>query len=182
MRSGIGGSRLPGIDSLNGVAYVCEIMDAATGTHYSENMGAYRAWCQKIDSEICASVSNPKGNRRLHAEAPKQAYKDFYVRIADRNKEGIFIEGCKLHMSESSLPNDLIVLPSRHHNEAGKDDAVVCAAHPGYAGVARYVCRFNGSPGQGCQPGPCYRPGNGLCDAQIGVHELRQVLLRPSVA
>jgi 4-hydroxybutyryl-CoA dehydratase/vinylacetyl-CoA-Delta-isomerase len=135
MRHNLGGSRLTGIDSLNGVAYACEKMDAAIGTHYSDNMRAYRAWCKKNDPGICAAVSDPKGNRRLHAEDPKQAHKDFYVRIVDRNKEGITIVGCKLHISDSILSNELIVLPSRNHNEGGKDYSVACAVSCGAPGV-----------------------------------------------
>ncbi|MBL7175769.1 MAG: hypothetical protein ISS66_08090 [Desulfobacteraceae bacterium] len=135
MRNGIGGSRLTGIDSLNGVAYACEKMDAAIGTNYSEHMRAYRAWCKKNDPGICAAVSDPKGDRKLHAEDPGQAHKDFYVRIVDRNNEGIHIVGCKLHISDSILSNELIVLPSRNHNETGKDYAVACAVPCGAKGV-----------------------------------------------
>ncbi len=131
----IGGSRLTGIDSLNGVAYACEKMDAAMGTHYADNMKAYRAWCKKNDPSLCAAVSDPKGNRRLHAEDPRQAHKDFYVRVVDKNKEGITIVGCKLHISDSILSNELIVLPSRNHNETGKDYAVSCAVPCGAKGV-----------------------------------------------
>ncbi|MBI4764563.1 MAG: hypothetical protein HY787_08160 [Deltaproteobacteria bacterium] len=131
----IGGSRLTGIDSLNGVAYACEKMDAAMGTHYADNMKTYRAWCKKNDPSLCAAVSDPKGNRRLHAEDPRQAHKDFYVRVVDKNKEGITIVGCKLHISDSILSNELIVLPSRNHNESGKDYAVSCAVPCGAKGV-----------------------------------------------
>ena len=143
MHTGIGGSRLTGIDSLNGVAYACEKMDAAMGTHYAENMSAYRAWCKKNDPGICAAVSDPKGNRRLHAEDPRQAHKDFYVRIVDKNKEGINIVGCKLHISESILSNELIVLPSRNHNETGKDYAVSCAVPCGAKGVNFLATAFS---------------------------------------
>ncbi|MGA3084554.1 MAG: 4-hydroxyphenylacetate 3-hydroxylase N-terminal domain-containing protein [Thermodesulfobacteriota bacterium] len=135
-RNRIGGSRLTGIDSLNGVAYACERLDASMGTHYSENMKSYRAWCKKNDPGLCAAVSDPKGNRRLHAEDPKQAHKDFYVRVVDKNKEGITIVGCKLHISDSILSNELILVPSRNHNEAGKDYAVSCAVPCGAKGVS----------------------------------------------
>jgi 4-hydroxybutyryl-CoA dehydratase/vinylacetyl-CoA-Delta-isomerase len=131
----IGGSRLTGIDSLNGVAYACEKLDAAMGTHYSEHMKAYREWCKKNDPSLCAAVSDPKGNRRLHAEDPRQAHPDFYVRVVDKNKEGIWIVGCKLHISDSILSNELILLPSRNHNETGKDYAVSCAVPCGAKGV-----------------------------------------------
>jgi 4-hydroxybutyryl-CoA dehydratase/vinylacetyl-CoA-Delta-isomerase len=110
-------------------------MDAALGTNYSENMRAYRAWCKKNDPSICAAVSDPKGNRKLHAEDPSQAHKDFYVRIVDRNDDGIHIVGCKLHISESVLANELLILPSRNHNETGKDYAVACAVPCNAEGV-----------------------------------------------
>jgi len=131
----IGGARLTGIDSLNGVAHACTVLDKAIGTNYSENMKQYRAWCKKNDPGICAAVSDPKGSRKLHAEDPGQAHKDFYVRVVDKNKEGITIVGCKLHISDSILSNELIVLPSRNHNETGKDYSVACAVSCGTPGV-----------------------------------------------
>jgi len=135
MRNSVGGARLTGIDSLNGVAHACKVLDKAIGTNYSENMNQYRAWCKKNDPGICAAVSDPKGNRQLHAEDPGQAHKDFYVRMVDKNKEGITIVGCKLHISDSILSNELIVLPSRNHNEGGKDYSVACAVPCGAKGV-----------------------------------------------
>jgi len=134
-RNGVGGSRLTGIDGLNGVAFVTEKLDVAMGTKYAQNMHAYRAWCKKNDPSLCAAVSDPKGNRRLHAEDPKQAHKDFYVRMVDRNSEGIWITGCKLHISESILSNEVIVLPSRNHDEGGKDYCVACAVPCNAKGV-----------------------------------------------
>jgi 4-hydroxybutyryl-CoA dehydratase/vinylacetyl-CoA-Delta-isomerase len=132
---GAGGSRLTGIDGLNGVAFGASKVDAALGTHYSQNMAKYRAWCKKNDPSICAAVSDPKGHRALHAEDPRQAHKDFYVRIVDRGSEGIVITGCKLHISEAIISNELIVLPSRNHNETGKDYAVACAVPCNAKGV-----------------------------------------------
>jgi 4-hydroxybutyryl-CoA dehydratase/vinylacetyl-CoA-Delta-isomerase len=132
---GAGGSRLTGIDGLNGVAFGTSKVDAAMGTHYAENMAKYRAWCKKNDPSICAAVSDPKGNRALHGEDPRQAHKDFYVRIVDRKKDGIVITGCKLHISDSIIATELMVLPSRNHNETGKDYAVACAVPCNAKGV-----------------------------------------------
>ena len=132
---GAGGSRLTGIDGLNGVAFGASKVDAAMGTHYADNMAKYRAWCKKNDPSICAAVSDPKGNRALHGEDPRQAHKDFYVRIVDRKKDGIVITGCKLHISDSIIATELMVLPSRNHNETGKDYAVACAVPCNAKGV-----------------------------------------------
>ncbi len=133
--NGVGGSRLTGIDGLNGVAFATEKLDAGLGTHYADHMHEYRAWCKKNDPGICAAVSDPKGHRALHAEDPRQAHKDFYVRIVDRNNEGIYITGCKLHISGSILSNELMVLPSRNHDESGKDYCVACAVPCNAKGV-----------------------------------------------
>jgi 4-hydroxybutyryl-CoA dehydratase/vinylacetyl-CoA-Delta-isomerase len=135
MQRDIGLSRLTGIDALNGVAYSCEKMDAEIGTNYAENMRNYRAWCKKNDPSISAAMSEPKGNRKLRAEDPNQAHGEFYVRIADRNDEGITIVGCKLHISDSVLSNELLLMPSRSHTEGGKDYALSCAVPCNAEGV-----------------------------------------------
>ncbi len=134
-RLGAGGSKLTGVDGLNGVAYAAHTMDKALGTDYGKRVEAYRKWCQDNDPGICAAVSDPKGNRELHAADSKQQHKDFYVRIVDRKKDGIVINGCKLHISHSIFSNELVVLPSRNHDESSKDYAVSCAVSCGTKGV-----------------------------------------------
>lgn len=126
-RSAAGGSKFTGIDGLNGVAWAAHKIDAAIGTNYGERADNYRKWCQQNDPGICACMSDPKGHRALHATDPRQKHKDFYVRIADRTSDGIVINGCKVHISESILANELVVMPSRNHDEAGKDYALACA-------------------------------------------------------
>ncbi len=134
-RSAAGGSKFTGIDGLNGVAWGAHKMDAVLGTNYSERVDNYRKWCQQHDPGICAAMSDPKGNRKLHAEDPKQKHKDFYLRIVDRTSDGIVISGCKLHISDSIFANELVCLPSRNHNESGKDYAVSCAVPCNAKGV-----------------------------------------------
>jgi len=126
-RTAAGGTRLTGIDGLNGVAWAARRMDAALGTKYAGRVEDFRRFCQKTDPSLCAAVSDPKGHRALHAEDPRQKHPDFYLRIVDRNKDGIFVTGCKLHISESILANWLMCLPSRNHDETGKDYSVACA-------------------------------------------------------
>ncbi len=127
MHSGAAATRLTGIDGLNGVAWATGKMDVAIGTNYRQRVEQFRKLCQKTDPSLCAAVSDPKGNRKLHADDPSQKHKDFYLRIVDRTKKGIVINGCKLHISESILANWLILLPSRNHEESEKDYAVACA-------------------------------------------------------
>lgn len=134
-RLGAGGSKLTGVDALNGVAYAAHTMDKMAGTEYGKRVEDFRQYCKNNDPGICAAVSDPKGNRELHAEDPRQKHKDFYVRVVERQKDDIVISGCKLHISHSIFSNELIVLPSRNHNETGKDYAVSCAVNCGTKGV-----------------------------------------------
>jgi 4-hydroxybutyryl-CoA dehydratase/vinylacetyl-CoA-Delta-isomerase len=134
-RLGAGGSKLTGVDGLNGVAYAAATMDKAIGTDYGKRVEAFREFCKQTDPGICAAVSDPKGDRRLHAADPNQTHPDFYVRIVDRQKDGIVIRGAKVHISTSHISNELVVLPSRNHPEAGKDYALSCAVSCNMPGV-----------------------------------------------
>ena len=144
---GAGGSRLTGIDGLNGIAWGTKVIDKAMGTHYADNMEKYRTWCKKNDPSIVAAVSDPKGNRALHAEDPRQANKDFYVRIVERKSDGIVISGCKLHITAGAIATELLVLPSRNHGENAADYAVACAVPCNAPGVS-FLCSA-GEPGGG---------------------------------
>jgi 4-hydroxybutyryl-CoA dehydratase/vinylacetyl-CoA-Delta-isomerase len=128
-------TRATGIDGLNGVAIACHKVDAALGTNYGERIDNYRKWCQQHDPGICGAVSDPKGNRELHADDPRQKHKDFYLKIVDRTSDGIYINGCKLHISHSIWQNELMCLPSRNHGESAKDYAVACAVPANAKGV-----------------------------------------------
>jgi len=130
-----GGAKWTGIDGLNGVDHVAHKMDAALGTNYGERVTIFRKHCQHTDPGIVAAVSDPKGNRKLHAQDPQQKHKDFYLRIVDRNSDGIFISGCKLHITGVLWANEIVCLPSRNHNESGKDYAVACAVPCNAKGV-----------------------------------------------
>lgn len=124
-----------GVDALNAATDAARKMDAALGTKYSGRVDEYRKWCQKNDPGICGTVSDPKGNRRLHAEDPGQKHKDFYLRIVDRTSNGIVINGCKVHIGRAIWANELLCLPSRNHEEPGKDYALVCAVPCNAKGV-----------------------------------------------
>lgn len=151
-RTAAGGTRLTGIDGLNGVAWGARKMDAAIGTKYSARVEDFRKFCQKTDPSLCAAVSDPKGHRALHADDPRQKHKDFYLRIVDRKKDGIVISGCKLHISDSILTNWLICLPSRNHEESEKDYSLACAVPCNAKGVTFIATDSELAPSGGGHP------------------------------
>ena len=134
-RSAAGGTKFTGIDGLNGIAYSAKKMDLAIGTNYAEHVEEFRNYCQKHDPGIVATMTDVKGNRSLHPEDPRQTHPDFYVRIVDRNSDGIVIRGAKVHITDAIYANWLVVLPSRNFDEPAKDYAVACAVPCNAKGV-----------------------------------------------
>jgi 4-hydroxybutyryl-CoA dehydratase / vinylacetyl-CoA-Delta-isomerase len=125
MRLG-GGISGMGPDALAAAGVVAARMDKHMGTRYMEALDDYRKHLKKTDPAITGAITDVKGNRSLRPSAQEQ-HKDFYVRVVDRNKDGIIVSGAKMHISDTPGANEIIVSPSRAHREEDKDYAVVFA-------------------------------------------------------
>ena len=128
-RIGLGrgqGLHAMGVDALAAAGYTAAKMDKQLGTNYTEAIEDYRTHLKKTDPAITGAITDVKGNRALHASAQKQ-HKDFYVRVVDRQKDGIIVRGAKMHISSTPAANEIVVSPCRAHGEADKDYAVVFA-------------------------------------------------------
>ncbi len=79
-------------------------------------------------------MTDVKGDRSLHPSKQVQ-HKDFYVRVVDRQKDGIIVRGAKIHISATPCANEAIVLPCRTHGEDDKDYALSFAIPLGTKGV-----------------------------------------------
>jgi aromatic ring hydroxylase len=97
----ISGSRLTGIDGLNGVAYATK--KPRGNGHKVRRTCTPTGLCKKNDPSICAAVSD-RGNRRLHAE-DQQAHRTSTF-ASSTATTGIYITGCKLHISSQSFPTN----------------------------------------------------------------------------
>jgi 4-hydroxybutyryl-CoA dehydratase/vinylacetyl-CoA-Delta-isomerase len=115
-----------GPDALAASGVVTARMDKALGTNYTEAIEDYRKHLRKDDPAITGAITDVKGNRGLRPSAQTQ-HKDFYVRVVDRQKDGIYVQGAKMHISATPTANELIVSPCRAHREEDKDYAVVFA-------------------------------------------------------
>lgn len=116
-----------GVDALSALGVVAERMDKRLGTSYVERVEAYGRHVQKYDLGLIGAMTDVKGNRSLHPSKQKD-HLDYYVRIVDRQKDGIIVRGAKIHISHTPGANELIVMPCRTHGEEDKDYAVVFAA------------------------------------------------------
>ena len=125
MRWGAGMSGM-GPDALAASGVVAARMDKQLGTKYTEAVEDYRQHLKDADPAITGAITDVKGNRSLRPSAQEQ-HKDFYVRVVDRQKDGIVVQGAKMHISATPTANELIISPCRAHREEDKDYAVVFA-------------------------------------------------------
>ena len=125
MRLG-GGISGMGPDALAAAGVVAARMDKQLGTHYTDALEDYRKHLKKTDPAITGAITDVKGNRSLRPSAQEQ-HQDFYVRVVDRQKDGIIVRGAKMHISDTPGANEIIVSPCRAHREEDKDYAVVFA-------------------------------------------------------
>ncbi len=130
------GARLSGMgpDALAASGIVTAKMDKELGTNYTEAVEDYRKHLRENDPAITGAITDVKGNRGLRPSAQKQ-HKDFYVRVVDKQKDGIIVRGAKMHISSTPYINELIVSPCRAHREEDKDYAVVFATPVNAEGI-----------------------------------------------
>ncbi|MFH1031229.1 MAG: 4-hydroxyphenylacetate 3-hydroxylase N-terminal domain-containing protein [Chloroflexota bacterium] len=128
------GSKHTGPDGLHAVTAVGRLMDKQIGTSYSERVEAFRKELKRIDAAIALGMTAIKGDRSLRPSEQKQ-HKDFYVRMTDKTKDGIIVNGALAHISHAPFCNYIIVLPCRSMKEADKDYAVSFAVSPNEKGV-----------------------------------------------
>jgi 4-hydroxybutyryl-CoA dehydratase/vinylacetyl-CoA-Delta-isomerase len=123
-----GGTQLHcmGIDALEASRVVADRMDRRLGTQYVNRVEAYRKYLQKGDLGITGAMTDVKGDRSLRP-SKQETHQDYYVRVVDRQKEGIIVRGAKMHISSTPGANEAIVMPCRAHSEEDKDYAVVFA-------------------------------------------------------
>jgi len=123
-----------GADALAAFTVTANAMDKALGTDYSARVENYRRILMKQDLGITGAITDVKGDRSLHPSQQKQ-HPDYYLRVVDRQKEGIVVRGAKVHISASPCANELLCSPCRTHGEADKDYALAFAVPCNAKGV-----------------------------------------------
>ncbi len=117
------GAKFVAKDGLNAVTVVSRRIDKKYGTHYAENVEAYRKHLQKNDLSFAMGLTDVKGDRSLRPSQQKQ-HQDFYVRIVEERKDGIVVRGAKTHISQAPLCNELLIAPCRAMTADDKPYAV----------------------------------------------------------
>ncbi|MBP1711676.1 MAG: aromatic ring hydroxylase [Deltaproteobacteria bacterium] len=138
--------RCMGIDGTNAIYNVSFEADKVKPgeTNYHENFKKWLTRFQQEDLIAACAQTDTKGDRMLRpADQPNPGS---YVRIKERLKDGIVVEGCKVHISEASVSDEVIVLPTRALRPEDKDYAVAFAVPADYEGLTQVATIHNFRP------------------------------------
>ncbi len=101
---------------------------------YRERIYAYVDYCREHDLRCAEVITDAKGHRKKRPN--KQSDPDFYVHVVDRNDEGVFITGAKMHISASSIEHELVIMPTKAMYPGEEDYAIACAVPVNARGVS----------------------------------------------
>lgn len=131
--------RCTGLDSLCALSIVTYDIDQKHGTQYHARFTEFAKYMQKNDLTANAGVTDVKGDR---SKGPTdQDDKDMYMRVVEKNDEGIIVRGAKAHQTGSLSAHELIVLPTRALRKGDEDYAVAFAVPSDTKGVIHVVGR-----------------------------------------
>ena len=131
--------RCTGLDCMSALSIVTFDADKKYGTQYYQRFLKFLKHMQRNDFTANASVTDVKGDRSLSPH--EQADKDLYLRIVEKQKDGIIVRGAKVHQTGSLSCHELIVLPTRAMGKGDEDYAVAFAIPSDTKGVIHVVGR-----------------------------------------
>jgi len=129
-----------GTDCLNAAFVVAGQMGKP---EYQQNAKNFLEHVRKNDLAMCGAVTCVKGDRSK--EPSKQKHPDYYLRVVDKNKDGIYVKGAKIHITSGPVANEIIVVPTRQMREHEADYAVSFAIPANTKGIT-FICRAGRGP------------------------------------
>jgi len=129
-----------GTDCLNAAFVVAGQMG---NKQYQENAMNFLEHLRKNDLHTCGAVTCVKGDRSK--EPSKQKHPDYYLRVVDKQKDGIVVKGAKIHITSAPATNEIIVVPTRQMRENEPEYAVSFAIPSNTEGVT-FICRNGRGP------------------------------------
>ena len=135
--------RCMGIDATNAIYNVSYEADKSNGgaTQYHENFKRWLTRFQTEDLVGCCAQTDVKGDRLLRPA--EQGDPDAYVHIKERRPDGIVVSGCKVHISEASVADEVLVVPTRALRPEDKDYAVAFAVPGDWEGLKQVITIHN---------------------------------------
>ena len=118
-----------------------KMIDQKKGTNYYKNAIEYIKYFQTNDLVGCPGITDPKGDRLIPAD--KQEDPDMYLRVVEKNEDGIVLRGAKLCQTGSVCTHEKIVAPCITHREGAEDYAVCCAVPCNAKGMKNISVRYS---------------------------------------
>lgn len=101
---------------------------------YRDRIYQYVDYCREHDLRCAEVITDAKGHRKKRPN--KQSDPDFYVHVVDRNADGVFITGAKMHISASSIEHELVIMPTKAMYPGEEEYAIACAVPVNARGVS----------------------------------------------
>jgi len=142
-RAGMCIQRCMGVDANNAVnaaSFEADKLNNGT-TEYHKNFLKWLERFQKEDLVGSCAQTDTKGERLKRPI--QQTDPDMYVRVVEKKSDGIVVRGCKLHISEASIADEIMVVPTRALGPDEKDYAVAFAIPADHDGVKQVVSIHN---------------------------------------
>jgi 4-hydroxybutyryl-CoA dehydratase / vinylacetyl-CoA-Delta-isomerase len=137
-------SGVTGVTAVLMALYTIKDQVAKVNGQYAENLERMYKYCRDNDLRADQCITDAKGDRSRH---PKdQDDPDLYVRIVDRNADGIVVRGAKLHITSASLVHEQTVMPTKSMGP-GEEQWSVSFTIPTNAPGVKIVNRAYARPG-----------------------------------
>ncbi len=135
--------RCMGIDATNAIYAVSYEADKENNgaTEYHSNFKKWLERFQKEDLVGCCAQTDVKGHRMRRPS--EQEDPDLYLRVVERKSDGVVVRGCKVHNSEASVADEILVVPTRALKPEEKDWAVAFAIPADWEGIKQVVSIHN---------------------------------------
>ena len=117
--------RCVGMDAFNALHSVTYEIDEKYSTEYHSNFVNFLTEMHKGNLVVGGAMTDVKGDR---SKLPhEQEDEDLYLRIVDRNKDGVFVKGAKAHQTGCINSHWMVVMPTLRLTDKDKDYAIVGA-------------------------------------------------------
>ncbi|MCY3892280.1 MAG: hypothetical protein OXF65_03180 [Acidimicrobiaceae bacterium] len=104
-----------------------------TKPDYIERMDAFIGEAQRDDVRITQCITDAKGDRSR--PPARQDDLDSYVRVVDRQRDGVVIRGAKLHITGASFGHELLTIPTKAMKPGEEDWSIGCSVPVSAPGV-----------------------------------------------
>ncbi len=150
--------RCMGIDAVNAIYNVSYEADKGNNgsTQYHENFKKWLERFQREDLVGCCAQTDVKGDRTLRPH--QQPDPDVYTRVVEKKSDGVVIRGCKVHISEASVADEVLVVPTRALGPDDKDYAIAFAIPGDWDGLKQVTTIHNFRPREHFKRG--FTPGS----------------------